>query len=140
MNRVVERPSPCLTPGLNVKLLLNLLVTFTLVVVFFIVILTNLTSLHGIFMSLYSYTFIPILYMFLAPLCSSSGESIVLIQHLVYVNYVGDRQVCRFGENAFLSPTETTIIATYLTFNNSVHCMLHLRYSKLLVVRTRFFF
>jgi len=29
--------------------------------------------------------------MFRAPLCSSSGESIVLIRHLVYVNY--DRQV-----------------------------------------------
>ena len=34
---------------------------------------------------LFSYIFIPILYMFRAPLCSSSGESIVLIQHLVYV-------------------------------------------------------
>jgi len=32
----------------------------------------------------FSYIFIPILYMFRAPLCSSSGESIVLI-HLVYV-------------------------------------------------------
>ena len=44
---------------------------------------------------LFSCIFIPILYMFRAPLCSSSGESIVLIQNLVYVNYVGDRQVCR---------------------------------------------
>jgi len=37
--------------------------------------------------------------MFRAPLCSSSGELIVLILHLVYVNYVrvDDRQVCRFG-------------------------------------------
>jgi len=32
--------------------------------------------------------------MFRAPLCSSSGESIVLIRYLVYVNYVGDRLVC----------------------------------------------
>ena len=32
----------------------------------------------------FSYIFIPILYMFRAPLCSSSGESIVII-HLVYV-------------------------------------------------------
>jgi hypothetical protein len=33
----------------------------------------------------FSYTFIPILYMFRAPLCSSSGESIVLIRRLAYV-------------------------------------------------------
>jgi len=32
--------------------------------------------------------------MFRAPLYSPSGESIVLIRHLVYVNFVGDRQVC----------------------------------------------
>jgi len=32
----------------------------------------------------FSYIFIPLLYMFRAPLCSSSGESIVSI-HLVYV-------------------------------------------------------
>jgi hypothetical protein len=32
------------------------------------------------------YIFISILYMFRATLCSSSGESIVSIQHLVYVN------------------------------------------------------
>jgi len=31
------------------------------------------------------YMFIPILYMFRTPLCSSSGESIVLTRHLVYV-------------------------------------------------------
>ena len=36
------------------------------------------------------YLFIAILYMFRAPLCSSSGESIVLIRHLVYVT------VCRW--------------------------------------------
>ena len=29
--------------------------------------------------------FIPILYMFWAPLCSSSGESVVSVRHLVYV-------------------------------------------------------
>jgi len=40
---------------------------------------------------------IPILYMFWAPLCSSSGESTVSIRHLTYVNYVDDHQVCRFG-------------------------------------------
>jgi hypothetical protein len=33
----------------------------------------------------FSYIFIPILYMFRTPLCSSSGESTVLIRHLVYV-------------------------------------------------------
>jgi hypothetical protein len=32
---------------------------------------------------LFSYTFISVLYMFWATLCSSSGESIVSIQHLV---------------------------------------------------------
>ena len=42
-----------------------------------------------------SYIFIPILYMFRAPLCSLSGESIVIIRHLVYVVHVGDRQVCK---------------------------------------------
>ena len=46
-----------------------------------------------------SYIFIPILYMFRAPLCSSSGESIVLTRYLVYVKYVGDRLVCRFRWN-----------------------------------------
>jgi len=33
----------------------------------------------------FSYIFIPILYMFRAPLCSSPGEPIVLIPYLVYV-------------------------------------------------------
>ena len=33
----------------------------------------------------FSYTLIPVLYMFRAPLCPSSGESIVSIRHLVYV-------------------------------------------------------
>jgi len=42
----------------------------------------------------FSYIFIPILYMFQALLCSSSGDSIILIPRLVYVCYVGDRQVC----------------------------------------------
>jgi hypothetical protein len=46
-----------------------------------------------------SYIFIPNLYMFRAPLYQSSGKSIVLIRHLVYVNYIGDRQACRFGWN-----------------------------------------
>jgi hypothetical protein len=36
------------------------------------------------------FLFIPILYMFRTPLCSSPGESIVLIRHLVYVT------VCRW--------------------------------------------
>jgi len=35
--------------------------------------------------SSFLYMFIPILYMFQTPLCSSSGESVVLIQYLVYV-------------------------------------------------------
>jgi hypothetical protein len=34
---------------------------------------------------LFSYIFIPILYMFRTPLCSSSGESIVLIRYPAYV-------------------------------------------------------
>jgi len=46
-----------------------------------------------------SYIFVLGLYTFRAPLCSSSGESILLIRHLVYFNYVGDRLVCRFGWN-----------------------------------------
>jgi hypothetical protein len=33
----------------------------------------------------YIHVFIPILYVFRAPKCSSSGESIVLKRHLVYV-------------------------------------------------------
>ena len=37
----------------------------------------------------FSYIFTPIIYMFRAPLCSTSGQSIVLIRHLVYVT------VCR---------------------------------------------
>jgi len=37
--------------------------------------------------------------MFRVPLCPSSGESILLICHLVYVNYVGNRQMCKFGWN-----------------------------------------
>jgi hypothetical protein len=32
--------------------------------------------------------------MFRAPLCLSSEETIVLIRHLLYVKYAGDRQVC----------------------------------------------
>ena len=47
----------------------------------------------------YIHVYIPILCMFRAFLCSSSGELTVLIRHLVYVNHVGDRQVCRFGWN-----------------------------------------
>jgi len=51
--------------------------------------------------------------MFRAPLCSSSGESIVLIRHLVYVNYVGDRQVRRFGWNWFHPNLHTRRSPTY---------------------------
>jgi len=47
------------------------------------------------------FIYISILYMFLAPLCSSSGELIVSIRNLVYVNCVGDRQVCRFHPNLY---------------------------------------
>jgi len=57
----------------------------------------------------FSYMFISILYMFRAPLCSSSGESIVLIRHLVYVNYVGDRLVCRSGWNCSSSIQTCTL-------------------------------
>jgi len=45
--------------------------------------------------------------MFQAPLCSSSGESIILIRYLVYVNCVGDRLVCRFGWNCISIQTGT---------------------------------
>jgi len=42
----------------------------------------NITDLtHNSF----AYMFIPITYMFRATMCSSSGESIVSIRHLVYV-------------------------------------------------------
>jgi hypothetical protein len=42
------------------------------------------------------YIFTSMLYMFRTTSCSSSGESIVSIQHLVYVTLcVGDRFVCR---------------------------------------------
>jgi hypothetical protein len=47
----------------------------------------------------FSFIIIPILYMFRGVMCPSSRESIVLLRHLVYVNYVGDRLVCRFGRN-----------------------------------------
>jgi len=36
----------------------------------------------------FSYMFIPNLYMFRALMCSSSGELIVSIRHLVYVTYI----------------------------------------------------
>ena len=45
------------------------------------------------------YIFIAILYMFLATLWSSSGQSIVSIQHLVYIILCSDRPVRRAGRN-----------------------------------------
>jgi hypothetical protein len=52
----------------------------------------------------FSYIFIPILYMFLAPLRSSSGE---LYQYDIWYMslYVGDRLVCRFGWNSIQTCT-----------------------------------
>jgi hypothetical protein len=52
-------------------------------------------TLHTI---LFPYMFISVLYMFGATSCSSSGESIVSIQHLVYVT-LGGRLVCRSGRH-----------------------------------------
>ena len=46
---------------------------------------TQASGFTSKFQGCFSYIFIPILYMFWAPLCSSSVESILLIWHLVYV-------------------------------------------------------
>jgi len=48
----------------------------------------------------FSYTFISILYMFRAPMFSSSGESILSIRHLVYVT------LCRWpsGMQVWMEP------------------------------------
>jgi hypothetical protein len=45
-----------------------------------------------------------------APLCSSSGELILVIWHLVYVSYWGSRQVCRFGWSSIQTCTLVLII------------------------------
>ena len=39
--------------------------------------------------------------LFIATPCSSSGESVVSIRHLVYVTLLGDRLVCRSGRKSF---------------------------------------
>ena len=52
------------------------------------------------------YLFIPILYMFRATKCSSSGESIVSIRPLVYTVY--DRVVCRLSLHTTRSYTVYT--------------------------------
>jgi hypothetical protein len=44
------------------------------------------------------YIFISILYMFRATLCSSSGESIVSIQHLVYVTLCRQPVIMQVGK------------------------------------------
>jgi len=56
------------------------------------------------------YVFIPILYMFRATSCSSSGESILSIQHLVYVTLVSDLHTKR-------SPTQSDIYQTLYLYN-----------------------
>jgi hypothetical protein len=48
---------------------------------------------------LFLYMFISILYMFRADSCSSSGESIVSIQHLTCVTLCNDRLACRLGNS-----------------------------------------
>ena len=69
--------------------------TVTQTVVFYVLLTVHLGSvlvnnqLHAQ-LFFFWYIFIPILYMYRAPLCSSSGESVVLIRHLAHVNYVGD--------------------------------------------------
>ena len=54
--------------------------------------ITNLTHF-------FMYVFISYLYMFRASQCSSSGDRIVLIHHLVWLVYVSDCLVCRSGGN-----------------------------------------
>jgi hypothetical protein len=48
-------------------------------------------------MHLFMYLFISCLYMFRVSQCSSSGDRIVLIHHLVLLVYVSDCLVCRSG-------------------------------------------
>ena len=59
---------------------------------------------------LFSYMFIPNLYMFRAFMCSSSGELIVLIRHLVYVT------LCRWpsGVQVWVPPKPTYQTVTYI--------------------------
>jgi len=60
------------------------------------------------------------MHMFRAPLYSSSGESIVLIRYLVYVNYVGDRLVCMFEWNCSFIQT--------CTLDGHLHTVTYTRY------------
>jgi len=67
----------------------------------------------------FMYTFISVLYMFRAPLCSSSGESIVLILHLVYVT------VCRWPSGMQVW-AERSSIQTY-TLDGHLHTVTYTR-------------
>jgi len=55
------------------------------------------------------YLFISLLYMFRATQCSSSGESIVSIYHLVYITCVGGRLLCRSDLPTRQPPTKSDI-------------------------------
>jgi hypothetical protein len=59
----------------------------------------------------FSYIFIPTLYMFGAPLCSLSGESIVLIRHLMYVTLCRGTVNCA-GLDGTSKPAQFTV--TYI--------------------------
>jgi len=61
---------------------------------------------------LFSYVFIPILHMFRGPLCSSSGESIVLIRDLVYVTLCKVTVWCAGLDGSFI---ETWSLDGHLT-------------------------
>jgi hypothetical protein len=62
--------------------------------------ITNLTQF-------FTYLFIPCLYMFQASQCSSSGDRIVLIHHLVWLVCVSDWLVCRLYRITKQSLTQT---------------------------------
>jgi len=66
-----------------------------------------------------SYIFIPILYMFRATLYSSSGESIVLIRHLIYV---GDRLVCTCTLDGHLHRVTYTRYSFFRIYERSIVC------------------
>jgi len=73
--------------------------------------------------SSFSYMFIQIFYMFRAPMCSSSGESIVSIQHLLYVTlcrWPSGMQVWVFHPNLHTrrSPTESDIYQMSYWYNS----------------------
>jgi len=69
--------------------------------------MTNLTHIF------FSYMFIPNLYMFRALMCSSSGELIVSIRHLVYVT------LCKWlsGMQVWVEPKPAYQTVTYIQWH-----------------------